>query len=348
MEGEIPEFHRLDDSVTEREWRRLIDLLIEFRDQKYWSYMSDNLVFGVELPFAEKRVYSTVLGHFGMTYGITAYKGEEGLLAIESMKRGLEESDIGFQYETVAGLLMDREELGEVDYKLLSDLDLRFRGENNWPSFRTHTRGYYPRHLTRDEVKMMTVVLEQAMIVAEKVKDNIEHYFEREEYYLRVPEEKSGDIVWQDKFTEIDVYSQARVFQTAKLREPLLNKLKEQCEKRDITLALDRLNFPDPVQDEEERPYYPDFYLLVEMQNEFILDQVLQRPEESLDAILSSLINFMKEEQVIPSRLVTRREEVANFIFEICHQLDIELEFEPNHRVLKNIEDEMLNFGELF
>lgn len=348
MKSEISEFEKLDDDVTEEEWRRLIDLLIEFRDQEYWDYMRDDMVFGVELPFAEQRVYCIILGYFGMTYGISAYKGAEGLLAIESMQRGIDEVDIGFQYETVAGLLMDRDDLGKTDYKLLKDLDLRFRGKNNWPAFRTHTRGYFPRHLNKEEVKMMTVVLEQAMTVAEKVKDNIEDYFQREEYYLRVPQKQEGDIVWQDEFAEIDVYNQARAFKVVELKEAMVNRLKNQCEKQDLTLAIDRLNFPDPVQDDKERPYYPDFYLLVDMDNEFILDKELQRPEKSLDAIFSGFINYMLSEQVIPSRFVARREEVANFMHEVCKQLDIELAFEQNNAVLENIEAEMLNFGDLF
>ena len=350
MESKIPEYHSLDDSVTAKEWRRLIDLLIEFRDQKYWNYMSDNLIFGIELPFAEKRVYCTILGYHGITYGITAYKGEAGLLAFEGMQKGLEESDIGFQYEIVAGLLMDRKELAEVDYKLLQELDLRFRGKKNWPSFRTHTRGYYPRHLRKDEVKMMTVVLEQAMVVAKKVKDNIEDYFQKEEYYLRVPEKQTGDgdIVWQDKFAEIDPYSQSGVFQAVKLREPLLNGLKEQCEKKDITLAVDRFNFPEPVQDGQERPYYPDLFMLIDLENEIILDHLMQRPEEDLEAILASLINYMKKNQIIPSRLVTRKEEITEFIFEVCYQLDIKLEFEPANTKLENLEEEMFNFRGLF
>ena len=350
MENKIPEFHSLDDRVTEEEWRRLIDLLIKFRDQKYWNYMSDNLVFGIELPFADKRVYCTILGYHGMTYGITAYKGEAGLLVIENMKKGLKESNIGFHYEAVAGLLMDRDDLAEVDYKLLQDLDLRFRGKNNWPSFRTHTRGYYPRHLKKDEVKMMTIVLEQAMVVAKKVKDNIKDYFQREEYYLRVPEKQAGDgdIIWQDKFTKIDPYSQSEVFKGVKLRGHLLNDLKEQCEKKEITLALDRFNFPDPVQDGQERPYYPDLFLLVDLENEFILDHLMQRPEENLDAIMASLINYMKKNLTIPSRVVTRKEEITEFIFQVCRQLDIKLEFDPANTVLENIEEEMFNFRGVF
>jgi len=74
----------------------------------------------------------------------------------------------------------------------------------------------------------------------------------------------------------------------------------------------------------------------------------MQRPEENLEAILASLINYMKKNQIIPSRLVTRKEEITEFIFEVCYQLDIKLEFEPANTKLENLEEEMFNFRGLF
>ena len=59
----------------------------------------------------------------------------------------------------------DRKFLRKPDFQVIKELELKFRGRNSWPLFRSYQPGYLPWYLTKDEARYLTLALQQAICV---------------------------------------------------------------------------------------------------------------------------------------------------------------------------------------
>jgi hypothetical protein len=61
-----------------------------------------------------------------------------------------------------------------------------------WPLFRSYQPGYFPWFLARDEAGFLTLALQQALVVAPQLKENMDLLTPNNEglYWVRVPEQQ--------------------------------------------------------------------------------------------------------------------------------------------------------------
>ncbi|MCD6223505.1 MAG: hypothetical protein J7J73_01200 [Deltaproteobacteria bacterium] len=82
--------------------------------------------------------------------------------------------------------------------------ELKFRGPNSWPLFRSYRPGYHPWYLTSKEAKYLTVALRQAIDVSLRFKNDPEMLTPpmRNQYLVRVPKKEKDGLRWRDKWLE--------------------------------------------------------------------------------------------------------------------------------------------------
>jgi hypothetical protein len=172
-ETEIPQPH-----PSPEEWERLFDAAVAFRDAKPWEWMHEQQIFGVEEPETGRVGFCSITGTLGEHVALIVYEGLEGLgrylQFIANHERGggyLQERETTFSLWEVPQLqasFEDRDLIDKVDYQIIRDAGLRFRGHNAWPRFRHYEPGRAPWYLNAPQTRFLTLMLEQALVVAEE------------------------------------------------------------------------------------------------------------------------------------------------------------------------------------
>lgn len=331
-------------NISEDEWKRLFEVMIRFRDKKCWHWLADNMIFGVENLETGETGYCSVMGNSGISYGLAVYRGPKGIKALQELMSGKDEDDLAFSYDSLLAMLMDREELAEEDYNLIKSLNLQFREKNNWPAFRSHTSNYYPEFLERAEVRFLTNILEQVLIVAEKVKGDIETYFFNDKYYIRVPEEKDGEIVWKDEFRSPDTYKE-QIPQAFEVDDFTLERIKNNYQMTNMTLIVDRHSLPKLVKEkEDERPYFPYVLFFVDYDSEFIIHFNMFHPANLKNQIIDELIQVIDDNEIIPKKIIVAKNDIFKKLKLITDRLDIELYLKKKLPFIEQLREELFGF----
>lgn len=145
-------------------WSELYEAAVSFRDKKFWSFMDDTMIFGVENPVTGETNYCVVLGHGGEVFSFQVYLGEEGLWSYLNLKECGDRSCF-FALKLVEVSFEDREALFPEDLAQIKKLGLSFRGRKQWPMFRSYLPGYFPWFLSEEEGKLLLTCLQQALEV---------------------------------------------------------------------------------------------------------------------------------------------------------------------------------------
>ena len=129
-----------------QEWKDLYDAAIEFKKMECWNWMWDFDIFGVQNPVSGE-ISCCVMGGVGELYALAVYLGTEGLegyLKIRSEEISLSDIDMLHIQKCLMASFEDRNFLQKPDLQVVKKLNLKFRGRNLWPLFRSYRPGYLP------------------------------------------------------------------------------------------------------------------------------------------------------------------------------------------------------------
>jgi hypothetical protein len=95
----------------------------------------------------------------------------------------------------------DRSRLEARDIEQIRRLGLSYRGKGAWPLFRSYRPGYHPWFLTLDEVKMLSIALEQTLVIATRAREDISllEPDDEDSYLVRIPEASRDQTIWKDR-----------------------------------------------------------------------------------------------------------------------------------------------------
>ncbi len=151
-------------SLLLQEWRDLYEAALEFKKLASWKWMYDSDIFVVQNPVNGEIGYCCIMGTLGEVFGLVVYLGTEGLegyLKIQSGEIPPDDIDVLHLQKCLSATFKDREFLQKQDLQIIRKVGLKFRGRNSWPLFRSYRPGYHPWYLTNDEVKYLTLALQQ-------------------------------------------------------------------------------------------------------------------------------------------------------------------------------------------
>lgn len=302
--------------ASKEEWRRLFEAAIRFKRQGCWRWMADEDYFAITDPESGEFGYCVVLGAGGTEYGLNVYVGPTAgayLQQIRDSFDGLLKHDaeeLMFDMNGISVTFEDRDQLDKDDLRLIRELEYKFRGSHEWPQFRDYKPGFAPWGLHGQQVRFLTHALEQAMLVAERFREDPELYFNHDETehgigekrLHRVPEQKKSGIEWRDEWLPWRVES-AQPEPYVYPDEVRLKQAKKTSKNSREVWETDFGYAPFPIGDKGERPYYPRLCLWVDRESEMIMDARIAESADCRKLYVEQLLALLEKARYKPARL---------------------------------------------
>lgn len=338
---------------TLEEWSSLYEAAAAFKEAGCWEWMYDDDLFGVMDPETGEIAYCCIMGNLGEHYALGAYLGAEGLNSIlEILSSDAEDEedayfpDSFFKQKCLMASFRNRDELAKEDREIIKKLGLKFRGNNNWPLFRSYEPGLFPWFLNARECRFLTVALQQSLEVALRCRRD-KAILEHEKpftFLVRVPEKEGERIVWSDRYLEASLPVKEYISFTI-ADELYLKKIVKSLRRGKDIWEAEAFWVPYPVQEaKNKRPYYPVVFLIVDRTSGLILGhELLKNLQEDGYSCINLLLKVVSKGGLAPSRIVVRRQETYCLLEKACRQLEIPLEKVERLKVIPAVREEMLN-----
>ncbi len=323
------------EKVSNKEWSRLYQAAIEFKNLKCWEWIYDSDLFGVRDPKTGEIGYCSVLGALGQEFALSVYPGSEGLDVYWNLHKAVTQSysDVQENPEALAiGLkcLMvsfeDRSDLHKTDYGCIRELGLKFRGKKQWPMFRSYRPSFLPWFLTATEVRILTVALEQSKEVARLAKDCpdlLDRSGNINKPYL-VRELKNG--IWENSSLHPEEYEKRKT--VPEIDEMRLHRLgRSKIEHRGIW-ATDCVLLPIAVE-EGEIPFFPFGFPIMDEEG-VVLSMDLIEPGDLERDVPDRFMELVEKTGNCPLFLLVGSEQAYQLLEPIAIKLKIELQQEDH------------------
>ncbi|MEI7025929.1 DUF7309 domain-containing protein [Paenibacillus sp. y28] len=307
------------------QWQQLYEAAAAFKKKKCWDWMSNGHIFGVQNPATGETGYCCILGNGGEMYGLAVYIGSGGLQTLLDMMMGQLEGDPLFSQHCYMISFDSRAELHPAELKQIKSLGLTFRGAYAWPTFRLYEPGFMPWPIKAEEqVLFLTLVLQQAVVVAESFKSNPDELIDTEKgtFLTRVIQTNGSDPVWTSQWLAPGEPQKSTPIQAAIINEIRMAKAKKSLQGTAGVWELDCFFMPLPVK-EGERPYYPVSSLLVDQGSGQILKFDMGEKAATAERTAELLLSVIETVKAAPSEIWLQDEDVLGYIRQIVSFFDI-------------------------
>lgn len=333
-----------DKKPSINEWKDLYSAAIEFKKLKPWDWMWDSDIFGVQNPATGEIGYCCIMGRSGEHFAMGVYLGSEGLeelLRILSGEKILPDEPVGLlNQKCLMASFENREYIEKGDYEIIRKLELRFRGKNEWPLFRSYLPGYLPWYLNRGEVQFLTIALQQAIHVCNRFKNDPEMLVppSASEILVRVPLKENG-LKWRDEWLEPLEMDEEEIM-VGGVDENVLKDLQKL--KRHGIWEADFFYFHEAVQDgPEERPYFPYVILWAERDTGLILNTEVVNPKEWASVFSIQVQENIENTGSLPTEIIVKKKELFTFLEPMASKLGIKLTLASNLKLIDRIKKDM-------
>ena len=326
------------------EWKSLYSAAVEFRNIAPWQWMSDDMVFGVRNPETGETGYCSVLGALGEVFALNVYVGVRGLATYLDLALGSVDPsslDVMYSQECLHASFEDRSELDERDHKVIKQLGLKFKGKSQWPMFRDYRPGYLPWYITSQQARFLTHALREAGGVALRLKANSDLLPKENNVFLVRAYEKDGG--WTDKSLPADLPSPP-VQMTSIPDEKALSRVKRIGVSKNTLWEVD-LNFSPTVIQESplQRPFYPMALVCMDSSGLAVGHHLFSHqvdPQEFQKRVLG----VFQKTDIIPERVLIKREEVWALLTPIASSLGITIEMVDDLPAVNEFQEHLFSF----
>lgn len=323
---------------TQHEWKRLCEAAIQFRDLAPWNWMYEHQVFSLVNPEDGEVGYCSVLGTGGDLHALSVYRGEEGLLSFERIQQlgqdgkldgpgSLTDPDVFLSQKSLMVSFESSRDVDKRDRDVFQSLGLRFRGKQAWPVLRSYEPGCVPWFLTAKECRFLTVALEQAIVVAERLAENPNLLEEQPGCILTRTANDGGQggeaREWVDDWPAWPYLDEEMDDEFANLPvqvDEMRLKRAMRAGKSSGAWEVDITYAPFSVQ-EEERPYFPRLMLCVHNESSMVLTAYPAERRAEPAEFVDQFIRTMEQHKLYPEQIVVRRPEVGQMLIFVAHVL---------------------------
>ncbi len=331
--------------VPLEEWRRLYEAMNRFGAQAPWEWINEEHIFGVVNPETGETGWISITGALGEWRALSLYPGMEGWDGLMSMlhfntKTGLIPEEVLFNVPALRASWEDRDVLTKRDRDVIKRLGLRYRGRGAWPFFRSYRPGYVPWYLTREEVRFLTHALEQAVIVAEELRETgpdilLTRLADEGKVLVRVPSTKGEHIEWRTEW-RTPPEEEPLLFEV-RVPEVYLEAVKE-APHTVPSVQVDLFWLPTAMKDKGERPVFPYVLLVVESENGYILHTDLLTATEGMQALYLSVpaevFGALARAGVRPRRIYVRSPMLYNLLKDLAVMAGVTVQKKSSLRAL--------------
>lgn len=311
---------------SDEQWQAAYDAADEIKRLKPWEKLWDTCLFELWLPDQKEPVYCSVMGRNGDCYGINIYPGYDSISGYYRLLKAYQREPFFISMSYQNCLICNfgsRNEISSKDYRIIKQLERKYRGNNQWTYFRSMRTGFYPWQPDHKEMELFIPAL-QHFIEAYKAfdKGTVDVDFDSGESLLRRYNKE------RDQWENVSFYNAPVI----KSRMPLeitdelyIARLKKQ-KRTQIVLSLDIIFLPFSIQENSvEVPIYPRVLLLLDETNGKVLNQhILGIKEEESPLIRDTLSSYILKHGR-PSCLRVRDDRVGCYVEDLCKKAGIDL-----------------------
>jgi hypothetical protein len=318
-----------------QEWQGLYKSALRIKEISPWEWMTETDVFGVRSPETGELGFVSVMGMLGEHYAVSLYLGSEGIhgfLDLQEMGPFADPEDL-IQIPQLQASFENREELDKRDREVIKELGLKFRGRNAWPMFRSYRPSFFPWFLEAGEVRFLSLALEQLADVAPRFREDsaLLEPSGGDSYLLRVPRQEGGRRFWEDASTGVPALDAPPI-----VVEMEVSKIETlgRLPRGEVRLEVDFFMFPEPVQDEGDRPYFPHMLLVVEAGSGMVLGSDLLAPHPSPEAMWGRVPENLADQlfalDLAPEKLSVDSELLFDLLEPLASEAGFDLELSPS------------------
>jgi hypothetical protein len=331
--------------VAIHDWKELYTTAIEFRDLKPWEWMSSADLFAVKHPETGEIAYCCIMGELGEVFSLTAYLGQEGLQSHIALSAWTEEITLEMMNKPkcLMTTFENRETLDKKDLADIKKLGLTFRGKQQWPLFRTLDPGFVPWFLNTEQVQFMTLLLKQAIFIAQSVLKTPDLIVpEIEKCTARIPVTKNGHVEWHTEVIDVDV--EEEIFSVPQYANEinLKNLRKNLTSNMSAPWGIDWFYLPTQISD-GERPYFPTAVIIIDGGTSSIITFELSQIGKVYETIQNKLIEAIEKHNGYPKLMYVDKPEVAAALKKIATALGIDFDFSTGHYLFEDVKEHMIN-----
>ncbi len=334
---------------TLEEWRSLYAVANEIKKMKPWEWMCDCDIFGVQDPETGTTYYCVIMGSGGIHFGLSAYRGAHGLsVLLETIEDNDDPgaaSDLIYETNCLQCSFEDRDMLAKEDLAVIKNLGLKYRGRNQWPSFRDYSPGLFPWFIDRSQCKMLTLILTQALEVMLLCRDDISVLEGKNGEYLvrRLKASDNGQSCWENAYLMPPRF-EIEIAQYTLQDKVLAKKLQKIKTDNRLEFEVDIFYAPTPVGDKQHRPYFPKLCAIMERKQGTVLSfEIAQESKQAGFAFLDSLATLLLEMNKKPRCIYIEKQETLNVFEDFCNQVGIRLETVPILPSIHALREDMLD-----
>jgi hypothetical protein len=327
--------------------RRLFDAADAYRDLAPWQWMQDNQLFGIVDPATGTKSYCTVMGSLGDYLALGLYPGQNGYRSYVSLfGEGTDEDsdpqEAVYSQDCLVAAFEYPEELNEEDLMLARSLGRDYGTDRAWPDFRSYQPGMAPWVPNLAETTLLTQALEQAVIVAQRVKENpelVKAFKPGDGADILFRKLENGE--WQDVYLPTDppvnLSPQQLRFDAEAVQQAVAG-----LEKSDAIWLFESFFLPAPIMEEEDtRPYFPKAMVMMDLQSGQILGLDAVRAREVETASVDSILEIFQHFEAIPSEIVVSNRENYILAKGFCRLLNITLHLDEEIDVVDELREDI-------
>lgn len=331
-----------------QKWQRLYELAVQFKEKKYWEWMYDSDLFGIQNPKTGEVGYCCVMGNLGEHYALAVYSGTEGLgsyFQLAEQDPDNPDPQVFFSQKCLQVSFENREQLHKEDHEIIKKLGLKFRGANNWPLFRNYSPGYLPWFINEEEIDFLTLLIPQAINVCDRAAEDLDVLKPPREAQLlvRVAEAKGKEWIWRDEWQIPALPAPEHI--DLPLDQIRLQKLLKTAQPVDAIWEFDYFHFPEGVRDSNKgRPYFPLMLIWADHRSSMILSHEISRPAEYRSLILNQFMKLIERSGAIPREIWLQQPDAWSIIEAPAKFLGIKLKSTSNLKAIEDIYNHMIGF----
>ncbi len=332
-------------------WKNLYAAAEAFKALAPWQWMYDSDIFGVQNPETGEMGYCCIMGRAGEHFAMAVYPGEKGLASYFTLLRSSADvnidPDLLFDQDCIKVSFEDRDEIDAKDRNIMKKLNLKFRGRNNWPLFRRFSPGYFPWFLSEDEIKFLTVALQQAVEVTPNFRKKPEMLRKETtksvKIFTRLAEKSNGNISWKDAWLEPAFGEQATI-KTPPVDQIRLRSIGKNLKPSDAIWEFDIWYFPNPIQEKKgDRPYYPVMLGWADQASGMILRHEVATKADFPRQVQQQFYKILEKTNAMPREIWVQKNNAFDILEPLCRETGIKLELYDDLIAMTEIKTFMMN-----
>ncbi|MBN1248492.1 MAG: hypothetical protein JXC32_12595 [Anaerolineae bacterium] len=329
------------------EWRALYEAAAAVWDLAPWTFMEETEIFGVENPETGDLGFASVMGTLGDHYAVAVYLGGRGLhdfWQLESLGDSMRPEDVLMTPQLQASF-EEPATLDEGDLDIIARLQLDLQGQRRWPQFRSYQPGYFPGPVSAVEARFLTLVLQQLVEMAPRIKSDPDILVpeEADSYLVRVRKVKGEGRVWHDEIRPAPEHVPPTL--AIGIDSNLMDTVRG-LPQRDVQLEVDLFLLPFGVGEPSDRAVTPYNLGVVDSRSGYALGFELLSTEPSVEAMYERIpavfVSLLAKNNLRPNLVVSSRQVLLHLLAPPAQHLKIELAYSPVLPTLDPIKKDLI------